>query len=128
MTTLYEECILALGNALRISGEELDALNSLFQKLPKKSWGRLDWESGDVLFRGGVQDAKGAVSLFLKENCPCYILWLNAELNCIESDTYNLFKVIDDVLAVDFETFVFLGGGYILEFWHDGVVTFGRFS
>ena len=127
MTTLYEECILALGKASRITGEELDALNCFFEKLPKKSWGRLDWESGDVLFRGRAHDAKGAVTLSLGENCPCYILWLNSKLDCIKSDTSSLFDAMDDVLAVDFDTFVILSEGYVLEFWHDGVVTFGRF-
>lgn len=131
--TLFEECILALkneGEVLILFKEESDEivkefeesvpLDSLmsrvdFSKISRKKEIVMDKEILEELYKNNVNVDE-----------PVYVFWFNAELPVIQTSIKNVIKVIDDVISVDFDTWIFCPKErYIVEYYHEGETFLG---
>ncbi|GAA0741806.1 hypothetical protein GCM10008906_23480 [Clostridium oceanicum] len=55
-----------------------------------------------------------------------HIIWDEANLPIIKSNLSNVIDVIDDTIAVSFDTWLFSSNGeFVIEFYHDGQTIIG---
>ncbi|WP_240422043.1 hypothetical protein [Paenibacillus periandrae] len=121
--TLFEECVEALGNGIKIlSEQEAKKILTQFQiDFPLNQFLRVQWENyiNKIIINNSVQ-----LSSEIKENIALYIIWDNARLPIIHTDLFSVIKVIDDVTAVSFDTWLYSPENkFLVEFHHDGKIT-----
>ncbi|EJQ03419.1 hypothetical protein IE3_05454 [Bacillus cereus BAG3X2-1] len=130
MATLLEECIEALGENIEISDNNQGKMivKSFGNTFPITSWGRVDWSN---LQNYGDLYNEDEIKLYL-QNCfgtysqTVYIIWDNARVPIIKTNLHQVLKVIDDVTAVSFETWIYSPDmGYVIEYHHDGEIRIG---
>lgn len=127
---LLEECIDALGKGTIVlsNQETIEIFKTFSNTLPITKWGRIDWEKIDKKIR---VDSVNEILKYLHEQDKCvdsdiFVLWDEATLPAIQSDLNQVIKVIDDVTAVSFDTWLLSPIiKYVVEFYHNGEVTIG---
>lgn len=103
-------------------------LNESEQRIPFTSWGRIDWERMKEKIE--VEDVEEIIQVCKKKvtnlNTSVFVLWDEGTLPVIKSDLIQCKAVIDDVLAVSFDTWFWSPNqGYVIEFYHEGEITIG---
>ena len=119
---LLKECITALASdAELLTKEDADKIYQIFNEtIPFLPWG-IDWKQLKSVHI--VDDVKK-----LKDVCRSeyfYIIW-NAELPVIKSDLLSIIRCIDDISAVEPDTWLFsLNCNEVIELYHEGRITVG---
>ena len=119
---LLKECITALASDAEVlKKEDAEKIYKIFNEtIPFLPWG-IDWKQLKSVHI--VDDFKK-----LKDVCRSeyfYIIW-NAELPVIKSDLLSIIRCIDDISAVEPDTWLF-SSNYeeVVEFYHEGRITVG---
>ncbi len=122
MSVLFNECIEALDEttvvlSLKSSKKIIERFKDNF---PVTNWGRVDWQlMTKVSEFNDIEDFNYPLT-------KCYIIWSDADLPVVKSNIKSIIASIDDVTAVSFDTWIyFLDKKCVLEFFHDGKITFG---
>ena len=119
---LFLECKAALGTAGKLLGkEEKNIVYCAFkERIPFLPWG-VDWEQFDSFQKVNEMEE-------ILQKCKCkdfYIIWCD-KLPIIKSDIFTIISNIDDVCAVEADTWLFSEDyNEIIEFYHEGTITFG---
>lgn len=128
--TLFEECVHAIGNEnLRIltSGETEKYFDYLCSLFPISPWGRIDWEK--VSEKKEIRYLSEIVDWLRQRGINHHdviVLWNYSYYPGIKAKLERVLNAIDDVVAVGSDTFILCKNGeYVIEFFHDGVVTIG---
>lgn len=122
---LLKECITALAsNASVIKNEEMKNIYNVFkEKVPFLPWG-IDWKQFNVFQSIDVLEQA-------KEICRSkdfYIIW-NQDLPIIKSNLSTIIKYIDDISAVEPDTWLFsLNYNEVIEIYHEGKITVGKIN
>lgn len=122
--TLLEECLGLLGKKIEVlSKEETDTIfESMLKIFPTTPWGRIDWNEVNHKRLSSISEIKKYIS----EKKEVYILWDEASLPSIKTSISNLLSYIDNILAVSFDTWLYLPDDKcVIEFYHEGEITFG---
>ena len=119
---LLEECIEKLRNKqvynLNISDK---IFNEFSNYLRFTFYGRIDWQTYSN--KQKLFDVNDILSFLDKDNV-CLLLYNEVSLPVIETIVEDLIICIDDVLAVSFDTWVWIKKkNIIIEFFHDGEIT-----
>ncbi len=127
--SLFDECIEALGEDLHVfSDNNREQILSNFESSFLFKWGRIEWEK--VSNHAEVNTVDEIIS-FLDQNVDeysnfVYVIWDEGTLPIVQSTLDKVLKVIDDVTAVSFDTWIFSPStGYVIEIFHDGEVRVG---
>lgn len=127
--TLFEECVIALGHNLSILSydESRKILKHISDVFPIASWGQIDWSKAkNVKKISSISEIKNILQINNGTPKEVYILWDNASLPVISTDINNILKVIDDVTAVSFDTWIYNPTDEsIIEFYHEGEIHIG---
>ncbi|MFP4979359.1 hypothetical protein ACE6ED_28510 [Paenibacillus sp. CN-4] len=127
-TKLFEECIEALGEGTIIMSEESSETirNVLVQTIPFTSWGRIDWEKIPKWCKiNAVTDALPTLkALNVDIRTPVYIIW-GGNHPVLQTHMPKIIDKVEDVLAVDFDTYIYCPTYYVIEFYHEGEFTVG---
>ncbi|PGM71264.1 hypothetical protein CN957_31040 [Bacillus cereus] len=131
MVTLLEECIEALGEEIEIleTNQGKMIVKSFGNAFPITSWGRVYWSN--IQNYGDLYN-EDEIKVYL-QNCfgtysqTVYIIWDNARVPIIKTNLHQVLKVIDDVTAVSFDTWIYSPDmGYVIEYHHDGDIRIGN--
>ena len=130
--TLYKECLEALGSdiiILETKEAEKDILSKFESALPITSWARIDWDNMSKYSRvSSVEEIIPLLKTYFQEDeiKDVYIIWDQALLPIIHADLFEVLKVIDDVTAVSFDTWLYsTKGQFVIEFYHENEITVG---
>lgn len=133
--SLLDECIEALGDNTKVlSMPETENIFSNFENtFPITTWARIDWEkiNAKINLISSNDIIPSLHNYFSQKDLErhSYILWNDASLPAIEAKLEQIIKVIDDVTAVSFDTWIFSPQlGYVIEFYHEGEITLGLIS
>ncbi|HMM19086.1 MAG TPA: hypothetical protein PKA10_00010 [Selenomonadales bacterium] len=128
--TLLEECISALGNNTeKLSPQDtISAFQAMNLAFPMTSWGRIDWDKVENKIR--ITSINEAIEKLVGEQKRvekiAYILWDEASLPALKTNLEKISQVIDDVIAVSFDTWIFCPSAqFVIEFYHEGEITVG---
>ena len=119
---LLLECKVALGTGgIVLEQEEKNIVYRVFkERIPFLPWG-IDWNRFNSFYK--IDKIKE-----IDEKCKCkdfYVIWCD-ELPIIKSDIVTIIRNIDDVCAVEADTWLFsVDYSEIIEFYHEGQITFG---
>ena len=119
MATLFEECIEALeGQAKVLPIEETEGLfDNLEKKFPMLISGHIDWRK--VKNKIQVEAIEDILQFLKDKDHTIFVFWDHADIPGLKSDLTSILKVIDDVTAVGFYTWLFSpNSGYVIEFGH----------
>ncbi len=124
--TLFEECLLVLGDSTELStNETLELYNLMAESFPMTSWGRIDWgrvERKQRLQYSNLLSKIGDVDL----NEEVYIIWDEVTLPAVKTNLKKALLVIDDVTAVSFDTWIFCPEvKIVIEFYHESDIHIG---
>jgi hypothetical protein len=125
----FLECVEALGTDSRILSDEESELayDELQDKFNFSWWGRIAWDS--VEDKAVVSDASEIIPTIeakVKTCWPVFILWGYGDEPVIQTIIDNIVRGIDDVTAVGSDQWIYCReGGYVVEIFHDGVITIG---
>jgi hypothetical protein len=125
---LFDECIEALGEGTIILSEESSETmrDELVNTYTFNPWGRIDW--GIIHKKSEIKIATDVVSTLKSLNVdigtPIYIIWAGNH-PVLQTELQTLINALDDVLAVDFDTFIYCPSLYVIEFFHEGEITVG---
>lgn len=131
MATLLEECIEALCEEIEIleTNQGKMIVKNFGNAFPITSWGRVDWSN--IQNYGDLYN-EDEIKVYL-QNCfgtysqTVYIIWDNARVPIIKTNLHQVLKVIDDVTAVSFDTWIYSPDiGYVIEYHHDGDIRIGN--
>jgi len=124
--TLFDECIEALkkeGGVLILSKEESDEIVPLDSLMPRVNFSKLSRKK-EIVMDEEILEELHKNNVNVEE--PVYVFWFNAELPVIRTSIKNVIKVIDDVISVDFDTWIFCPKErYIVEYYHEGETFLG---
>lgn len=127
--SLFDECIEALGEDVHVfSDNNREQILSDFESSFPFKWGLIEWEK--VSNHAEVNTVDEIIS-FLDQNVDeysnfIYVIWDEGTLPIVQSTLDKVLKVIDDVTAVSFDTWIFSPStGYVIEIFHDGEVRVG---
>jgi hypothetical protein len=121
--TLYEECLVALGNnAQAMSGKETkDIFEEMTGTFPITSWGRVDLDKINRKIR--VDSIQEGINKLKEEKLidgDVYILWDEASLPVVKTKIESVVNAIYDITAVSFDTWIFCPSKkYLIEFYHE---------
>ena len=124
--TLLDECLIALGpNTTVLSKEETVSLfDSMSQDFAITPSGRIDWDTVKKFNRISSAD-EIAKHLNIKNNIV-YILWDEASLPALKTTLDNVFSVINDVIPVSFDTWIYSPTEkFVIEFYHEDEINIG---
>ena len=126
--TLYEECLLAIGDSYRVLSEEetKKLFHSLELEYPFTVGGRIKWESTPVKIISDPIDIEKKIKDYSEQTV--FILWDNSLFTAIETKLNKVLEVIDDVTAVSFDTWLYSPSQFVIEFHHDGEIVLGSHS
>ncbi|HEY9063177.1 MAG TPA: hypothetical protein VIO64_22185 [Pseudobacteroides sp.] len=130
MATLLDECLDALGDDKEILSysETSKIFKSFISTFPITKWGVIDWSGVDKKYIvSKAEEIKHIFKMHKPESdIKVYILWNDNSLPSIAVDMDKAMKVIDDVTAVSFDTWLYNDKEkYVIEFHHEGLVTLG---
>ncbi|MFC5704187.1 hypothetical protein ACFPVX_23105 [Cohnella faecalis] len=125
---LFEECIEALGEEVVIFSERTSERirSELTTAYPFTSWGRIDWNNTTSRhdLRIAIDSIPVLKSKRLDTEAPIYIIW-GGNYPVLQTKLQKVLSALDDVLAVDFDTFAYCPSNYVIEFYHEGEITLG---
>jgi len=126
--TLYEECLEDLGeNTISVREDFQKYIESLVETFPFDSWGRIDWSK--VVEKASLNNTKDILRILNEKNigeCKILIIWDETTLPVVETSLNSALNVLDDVLAVSFDTWLFdVNKLFIIEFHHEGEALIG---
>jgi hypothetical protein len=131
--TLFEECIEALkrdGEVIVLSEEESNEVIKEFkEKVPLDSFvGKVDFNQ--ISRKKEIVDDEDILEELYKNhvnvNEPVYVFWFNAKRPVIKTSIKNVISVIEDVISVDFDTWIFCPKErYVVEYYHEGETFLG---
>lgn len=122
---LLSECLEAFGaNGEVLDQRKKEAVYQVFcEKIPFLPW-RIEWEQFKIYHEIDTVEE-------ILEKCKCkdfYIIWCH-ELPIIKSSIAAIVSNIEDVCAVEFDTWLFsIDYNEIIEFYHEGAITFGEIN
>lgn len=119
---LLKECITALASdAELLKKEDADKIYKIFNEtIPFLPWG-IDWNQLNSVHV--VDDVKKLKDVCRSEDF--YIIW-NVELPIIKSNLLSIIKCMDDISAVEPDTWLFsLSYEEVVEIYHEGKITVG---
>ncbi|MBO2533226.1 MAG: hypothetical protein CW342_10135 [Thermoactinomycetaceae bacterium] len=130
---IFDECIEALrneGEVIVLSEEESnEVLKEFKENIP------LDWFVGKVDFnriprKKEIVDDEDILEELHKNNVDVneqvYVFWFNADLPVIQTSLKNIIHVFDEVISVDFDTWIFCPKErYVVEYYHEGETFLG---
>lgn len=116
--TLFDECIQALSANGSIAVLDKKCSDIFIKKIREKvvftKWGRIDWNSYTTFETISIE-------MLCHLTGDYFVFWDEANLPVIKTDMKNITSNIDDILAVDFNTWVVKDDySYIIELFHDG--------
>lgn len=123
--SLLNECITALSShAILVENEEKSNIYNIFkEKIPFLAWG-VDWKQFNTY--QSIEALEQANEICVNKNY--YIIW-NKDLPIIKSDLCTITKYVDDISAVEPDTWLFsLNYEEIIEIYHDGNITIGKLN
>jgi|SRR5690606_13225162 hypothetical protein len=131
--TLFDECIEALkrdGEVIVLSEEESNEVIKEFkEKVPLDSFvGKVDFNQ--ISRKKEIVDDEDILEELYKNhvnvNEPVYVFWFNAKRPVIKTSIKNVISVIEDVISVDFDTWIFCPKErYVVEYYHEGETFLG---
>ena len=125
--TLYEECLVALGNnAQAMNGKETkDIFEEITGTFPITSWGRIDLDKINRKIRGdSIQEGINKLKEERLIDGDVYILWDEASLPVVKTKIESVVNAIYDITAVSFDTWIFCPSKkYLIEFYHEHEIT-----
>jgi len=131
--TLFEECIMALkreGEVMVLSEEESREVKREFKEnVPLDRFvGRVDFSQ--VLRKKEIVMDEDILEELYKNNVnvnePVYVFWNDADLPAIQTSIKNVINVIEDVISVSFDTYIFCPKErYFVEYYHEGEAFLG---
>ncbi len=131
--TLFDECIGALrkeGEVIVLSKEESNEVIKEFKEIvPLDSFvGKVDFNQ--IPRKKEIVDDEDILEELYKNhvnvNEQVYVFWFNADLPVIKTSIKNIINVIDEVLSVDFDTWIFCPKErYVVEYYHEGETFLG---
>ncbi len=124
--TLLEECLVALGqHATVLSAKETSMIfEQMIKQFPITTYGQIDWKQ--IKHVKKIFSVEEILLQIETHNDQVYILWDEASLPAIKTVLSNALQVIDDVVAVSFDTWIYNPkGGYLIEFYHENKITIG---
>lgn len=112
MNELFNECIITLGkkNVTLMSLEETKHLFNLLKCIfPISHWGKINWKQvAKKITIDSYQDiSKQILNLVKTKEQLVFVLWNNQSLPSIKTNLELVISHLDDILAVDFDTWVF---------------------
>ena len=122
---LLKECIDALASDAEVlKKEDADKIYKIFSEtIPFLPWG-IDWNQLNSVHV--VDDVKKLKDVCRSEDF--YIIW-NVELPIIKSDLLSIIKCMDDISAVEPDTWLFsLSYEEVVEIYHEGKITLGMIN
>ncbi|MDF2506085.1 hypothetical protein [Clostridium sp.] len=125
--TLYEECLIALGNDIQImsNDETKNIFGEMTKTFPITSWGRIDWDKVDRKIK--INSIEAGINKLKEEKLideDVYILWDEVSLPAIKTKIENVVNAIYDITAVSFDTWIFSESSkYLIEFYHEDEIT-----
>jgi hypothetical protein len=127
--TLFEECLQALKNYKVLSDNESKQVVELFEEDFKiTQWGRIDWSIYSNKYElNSSQDIQSVIQKkFISTEEFIQIIWDEASLPVVECTLENALRVIDDVTAVSFDTWLYNPRHrFVIEYYHEGDITIG---
>ncbi len=119
---LLKECIEILDTKKVFDFSESKVIfNNFERQIEFTFYGRVDWSKYEAKIN--IENNLDILT-HVDRNDSCYFLWNDMNLPVIESNINNLLNNIDDVLAVSFDTWVWIKTkNIIIEFFHDGIIT-----
>lgn len=128
--TLFEECLKALGPNKEILSYDETAMvfKSFIGNFHISKWGVVDWEAVDNRFTvGKVDDISYVIETYRPSaTWQVCILWNDSSLPCVKVDLNESLRVVDDITAVSFDTWLYNDKDlYVIEFHHEGRITIG---
>ena len=131
--TLFEECIEALkreGEVMVLSEEESREVKREFKEnVPLDRFvGRVDFSQ--VSRKKEIVMDEDILEELYKNNVnvnePVYVFWNDADLPAIQTSIKNVINVIEDVISVSFDTYIFCPKErYFVEYYHEGEAFLG---
>jgi hypothetical protein len=131
--TLFEECIMALkreGEVMVLSEEESREVKREFKEnVPLDRFvGRVDFSQ--VSRKKEIVMDEDILEELYKNNVnvnePVYVFWFNARLPVIQTSIKNVIQVMEDVISVDFDTWIYCPKErYVVEYYHEGETFLG---
>ncbi|MEW9674346.1 hypothetical protein [Ammoniphilus sp. 3BR4] len=128
-SVLFKECLEALGeNTVILSeGESTKEYSSLQNQFPFSPWARIDWDQ--VSSKTTVNDVSEIISTLnhmgQQVQDSVFVLWSGGGHPVLQAKLHKVIDSIEDVLAVDFDTYIFCPSKFVIEFYHEGEVTIG---
>lgn len=125
---LFDECIEALGEGVVILSEEASGRirNELTTAYPFTPWGRIDWNNtiNKHNLRLAIDLMPALKSMSMDTGVLVYVIW-GEDYPVLQTNLQKVLRALDDVLAVNFDTFVYCPSNYVIEFYHEGEITLG---
>lgn len=125
--TLYEECLIALGDDIQVmSINETEYLfTKMIKNFPMTSWRRVDWDRVDRKIKiDSIEDGINILKEKQLTDDDIYILWDEITLPAIKTKIRDVEKAIYDITAVSFDTWIFCPSNkYLIEFYHEDEIT-----
>lgn len=128
-SVLFKECLETLGENTIVLSEEDSTIvyNALLDQFPFSPWSRIDWVQ--VSMKATVDDVIEITSTLNKMDQQVqdsvFVLWCGGAHLVLQTELHKVIDSIDDVLAVDFDTYIFCSSKFVIEFYHEGEVTIG---
>jgi len=131
--TLFDECIEALkkvGEVIVLSEEETnEIINEFEESVPSDPLvARVDFTQ--ISRKKEIVDDEDILEELYKNNVnvnePVYVFWNDADLPAIQTSIKNVINVIEDVISVSFDTYIFCPKErYFVEYYHEGEAFLG---
>ncbi|MGR7945508.1 CDI toxin immunity protein [Paenibacillus sp. M.A.Huq-81] len=127
-SSLLEECVEALGEGtIVLSDQTSDKMSEeLSDAYCFTAWGKFNWSKIPNQYH--VNNAAEVVTalnvLKMDVELPVFIIW-DGDHPVLETKWLNVMDAIDDVLAVDFNTYIYCPNHYVVEFYRGSEITIG---
>lgn len=122
--SLLRECLeLLQNNSHVLDDSEEQYISQKFKKeVPMTEWGRIDWKK--ITKSKIVNDYDKLLEVLNRGEY--YIIW-GEGLPIVQCDLNQIIKYIDDIIAVDFDTWLVSSDFVtIVEFYHEGEISVGK--
>ncbi|PRX38884.1 hypothetical protein CLV97_13426 [Planifilum fimeticola] len=131
--TLFDECIEALkseGEVIVLSEEETNEVINEFEKSVPSDPLVAKVDFTQISRKKEIEDDEDILEELYKNNVnvnePVYVFWNDADLPAIQTFIKNVINVIEDVISVSFDTYIFCPKErYFVEYYHEGETFLG---
>lgn len=130
---IFDECIEALkrkGEVIILSEEETNEIINEFEEnipgdpfIPKVDFSQISRKK-KIVADEDILEELYKNNIDVKE--PVYVFWNDADLPAIKTSITNVINVIEDVISVSFDTYIFCPKErYFVEYYHEGETFLG---